>query len=319
MNPLFFYACIFSVLAYLTIGLVDRNNTINSQGLTRLALLMLICLPALLLLPKWHVASAPAGLHRMIEAAEQSTPTWLWIFWLLGALVCLIRVAISLWQLHVWKKNSTEITTSPLVNEVRSCREKMNYPRGIALRVLDNHKGPAACGILRPTIYLPRNWQNWTEETLRAVLLHEIGHHVSRDPLWRMVSLISTSIHWYNPFVCWLSSKQQLQSEIACDDRVVRSGFHQDAYANILCDLASHAPHSAMAMASPGGLETRVRQLGLKRTQPGRLWLTVFMFVLLLSALILAILRPSHDPGMPLPPTPEDSRLRLQADPFPGG
>lgn len=49
MNTLFFYACIFSVLAYLTIRLVDRNNTVNSQGLTRLALLMLICLPALLL------------------------------------------------------------------------------------------------------------------------------------------------------------------------------------------------------------------------------------------------------------------------------
>lgn len=102
----------------------------------------------------------------------------------------------------------------------------------------------------------------------------------------------------------WLSRRLALQSEVVCDARVIRSGFRKDHYAHILCDLASHAPYSAVAMASPSGLEWRVRHLGRATFPLTRWWFAVLVLALVVCAICLSVLRPARDPGTPSPPRP---------------
>lgn len=317
MNPLFLYACVFSLLAFTMVSLLAKRHALQGYRVTRLALLLLLAIPLLLFLPKIHCLPSNPSVFRVTEAANQSTPYWLVALWLSGAVICLVRLIFSIVQLASWKRNSQSIDNPGLLAMLRECQQQQGYARPIELRAHRAKTSPVASGIFQAMIFLPRDWSEWSPMTMRAVLLHEIGHHRSRDPLWRLLSLICTSLHWYNPFVTWLSKQLQLQSEVACDASVINSGFQQEQYAHILCDLASAAPYSAMAMASPSGLEMRVRQLGTKQKPAKRWGLYSVMIVLLAAAIAVSILRPAHDPGAPLPPTSEDTQLRLNADPFP--
>lgn len=317
MNPLFLYTCLFSLCAVAAVHLLEKKRVAGGHRITRISLLLLLLIPLLLLLPKWYVLPSHASYYPWIEAANQSTPLWLTALWLSGAALCLGRLLHSAWHLRRWRMHSHPVTEERTIALLHECASQQSYPQKLHLRELEIPGGPAACGLFRPVIYLPSDWQNWPEPTLRAVLLHEIGHHLNRDPLWRLIALLGASLHWYNPFVHWLSHRLELQSEMVCDARVIHSGFRKDHYAHILCDLASHAPYSAVAMASPGGLEWRVRQLGRTTFPLARWWWMLLVAALFLSAFCLSVLRPARDPGTPIAPTVEDAAQRMQADPFP--
>jgi hypothetical protein len=317
MNPLFLYACLFSLCAVATVILLEKKQVMGGHRITRFALVLLLLIPLLLLLPKWYVLPSHASYYAWTEAANETTPRWLAALWISGAAVCLARLLRSAWHVHQWQKNSTRIDDPSLQSLLRECCEQQQFSRKVIVRSLHCAGGPAAYGFFHPVIYLPADWRDWPEPTLRAVLLHEVGHHVSRDPMWRLISLIGSSLHWYNPCVHWLSRRLDLQSEIVCDARVIHSGFRKDHYAHILCDLASHAPYSAVAMASPSGLEWRVRHLGMTGLPLSGWWSMAVVLALFLCAFCLSILRPAHDPGTPVAPTPADAAQRLQADPFP--
>lgn len=317
MNPLFLYACLFSFCAVATVILLEKKHIIGGHRITRFALLLLLLIPLLLLLPKWYVLPSHASYYSWTEAANESTPLWLAALWISGAVACIARLLRSAWHLHQWKRNSTLLDDAALLALLHECCEQQKFSRKVSVRALKNSGGPAAYGFFHPVIYLPVDWKEWPASTLRAVLLHEVGHHVSRDPLWRLISLLGSSLHWYNPCVHWLSRRLDLQSEVVCDARVIHSGFRKDHYAHILCDLASHAPYSAVAMASPSGLEWRVRHLGRTTFPLTRWWLAVLLLALFLCAFCLSILRPARDPGTPIAPTAEDAAERLDANPFP--
>jgi beta-lactamase regulating signal transducer with metallopeptidase domain len=151
-------------------------------------------------------------------------------------------------------------------------------------------------------------------------LLHELGHHASRDPLWRLIALTVGVVYWFNPLVWWLAARLQSQAEFACDARVVGCGIRADRYAHILCDLAGHAPSPAIGMAAPCSLEKRVRMLHSARGAVAPLVLAAAVIGLAAVALGLTVLRtrPPTAQATPAPDyTPQEVETRLSADPFP--
>ena len=77
---------------------------------------------------------------------------------------------------------------------------------------------PAVYGIIKPKIVLPASYQN---RNITFVLLHEKAHIRSGDNLWRMIAVLLTAIHWFNP-LCWLFLECFLTDlELSCDERVL--------------------------------------------------------------------------------------------------
>ena len=58
---------------------------------------------------------------------------------------------------------------------------------------------PMLFGVLRPAIILPD--REYTDEQLRAVLLHELTHLRRKDILVKWLSVLSCAVHWFNPVV----------------------------------------------------------------------------------------------------------------------
>jgi beta-lactamase regulating signal transducer with metallopeptidase domain len=80
---------------------------------------------------------------------------------------------------------------------------------------------PIATGILHPTILLPASANEWSDDELRVVLLHELAH-VRRADIWaRAAAMVACGLHWFNPVVWMLSALATRDAEHAADDLVL--------------------------------------------------------------------------------------------------
>lgn len=114
---------------------------------------------------------------------------------------------------------------------------------------------PAAYGVIRPRIIIPKGLES---DDLQYILAHESAHIKRKDNLWRILAVISASVHWFNPFA-WLFLKNFLEeTELACDEQVLADFGEDDkkAYATALVDCAESRNVFASAF---GGAKIRVR------------------------------------------------------------
>jgi beta-lactamase regulating signal transducer with metallopeptidase domain len=292
----------FSLIAAAAVWFAGRRDEARDPRLTLLALGLLAVFPLLFFLPEWPVLAAAAP-------QESAVPAWTrWLPWIWGAGVAVasLRLVAALTVLHRWRKCSRRI-------EAREAGDAL-----VDIRLLESISGPVAAGILKPVVFVPMAWNEWTPEVREAVLAHEIKHHRRRDPLLRAVGAVACTLHWFNPLVWWMARRLGDQCEYACDEEVVADGMVAERYANVLCDLAAstRSPATALAMAHESGLEARVKRMFSRAPQGSRAALAALVILTVLTALGLAVIRRADPPAQPAIPV-QEIQTRLSADPFP--
>ncbi|MDE3138110.1 MAG: M48 family metalloprotease [Acidobacteriota bacterium] len=93
---------------------------------------------------------------------------------------------------------------------------------------------PAAMGMWRPVVLLPRGWQDWSDSQIEAVLAHELSHIARRDPLTQTLSNLHRAIFWFSPLGWWLDRTLVELAEQASDDAALRAGADRTSYAEVL-------------------------------------------------------------------------------------
>ena len=68
---------------------------------------------------------------------------------------------------------------------------------------------------------LPVAAQDWSDEQLRSVLLHELAHIKRRDVLGQLLAQFACALHWFNPLVWFAAWRLHVERERACDDLVL--------------------------------------------------------------------------------------------------
>ncbi|MEM6699303.1 MAG: M56 family metallopeptidase, partial [Bacteroidota bacterium] len=126
-------------------------------------------------------------------------------------------------------------------------------------------KTPMTFGLFQPKILLPANAQNWSQEQLKIVLLHELAHIKRHDYLLHLIGLLTLSIFWFHPLVWLLQKWQQSEREKACDEYVLKQGISKTNYAESLVKIArnmlskkAHRWHSSLPMAASSETKKRV-------------------------------------------------------------
>jgi len=128
------------------------------------------------------------------------------------------------------------------------------------LRVSEEISSPAVAGAFRPVVLLPTAAETWPEADFKAVLMHELAHVARRDCLLNLSGDVAKAVYWCNPFVHLAVRRMRAESEMACDDRVLREGAEPTRYAHLLLGMARSGglPDAATAMARPRELESRL-------------------------------------------------------------
>jgi beta-lactamase regulating signal transducer with metallopeptidase domain len=108
---------------------------------------------------------------------------------------------------------------------------------------------PVTWGWRRPVILLPTDAERWPAERLRAALLHEMAHIERRDYLAQLLACAACALLWFHPLVWSAARRLRMESEHACDDRVLAQGTAGAEYAEHLLAVARGARRF-----EPGGL-----------------------------------------------------------------
>ena len=118
---------------------------------------------------------------------------------------------------------------------------------------------PAVYGVIKPVIIIPASYEG---RELKNIILHEQTHIKRHDNLWRVIALITVSIHWFNPFA-WVFLKAFFSDiELACDECAIKdlNAEEQKDYALTLLDSVE----SRSLMVSPFGgakISNRIRNI----------------------------------------------------------
>ena len=138
----------------------------------------------------------------------------IWLIGAMGVLLWSIGTHLRLWRyLKRWSKPMVE---QDVCERYWAQAHRLKLTRLPPLVSCPGLKIPMLAGVFRPVLMLPEHMAN--DNRLDYALLHELIHHRRKDIWLKVVTVLATSVHWFNPLV-WLMERQVEQDmELACDD-----------------------------------------------------------------------------------------------------
>src|ERR1019366_5146440 len=133
---------------------------------------------------------------------------------------------------------------------------KFNVP----VKLTQNSMSPAVCGLFRPAILIPQALaENFSDEQLRAVLLHELIHLRRRDVWVNFSQALLQIFYWWHPLVWLANTRIRRVREEAVDDAVMLALRDKaESYASTLLEVAKLALNRPLAsLGLVGILESR--------------------------------------------------------------
>ena len=187
------------------------------------------------------------------------------LLWMIGTVVCLIRLAVTQLSLRRLIKRAQPVESITLASRLRWFCRDMGIRREIALLSSSELDVPIAAGVFNPKIILSPQSGEWNAPRRNAVLCHELAHIKRCDGFTQLLANISAAVYWFNPAV-WLTVRaMRYERERACDDYVLSFGTPASDYAHELLEIVSTLrrpqPAAALAMARRSQLEGRVLAL----------------------------------------------------------
>jgi beta-lactamase regulating signal transducer with metallopeptidase domain len=152
-----------------------RRNPATDPRVTVAILALLLILPLLNFLPKYSVS-----VEGNLGTSTSLSPSILPSVWTLGFLFFGLRGLIDVLSMQRWNRESRLANDLPAFQETLC---ELAISKRVDLRIHPRLTSPVVSGLIRPRIYLPESSTDWSPQTLRMALLHELGH-VQRRDLW---------------------------------------------------------------------------------------------------------------------------------------
>lgn len=154
-------------------------------------------------------------------------------------------------------------------------------------------------GMVRPTILLPD--LDYPQNDLDMIIAHETVHYQRKDIWYKLVLLLATAIHWFNPVVYWMAYYANKDLEFSCDEIVVqnRDMDYKKAYSQSILHAICTEKGSALSTYFKGGkkdIKERFSNIlmGGKKKR-GILLFAVVLLATLLSGMLVACNTTSQD------------------------
>ncbi len=147
--------------------------------------------------------------------------------WAICVLILLLRQAVlcisGAARLRRWKMPAEDVRLTAALERAKAALNITRGPAaGATLWICPEVSSPLLRGLIRPEILLPHG--EYTDEELDAILRHELIHCRRGDLWWKLLGILASALHFFNPLV-WAAKKQQeIEMEQSCDDAVFRSG-----------------------------------------------------------------------------------------------
>lgn len=248
-------------------AIVRRRSAAIAHALLGVALLKFAIPPAL---------AFPAGLFGSWNVvvrfqAPDGGPSAFWkavlAVWLAGALVVASRRLVEIVRLRRIVRDSSlpSLRLFGMLAELAYATRAARVPR---LRLTTRLDVPCTFAHFAPVILLPASLEGrLTDDELRGVLLHELGHVRRFDSAWNLLSALLGVVFWFHPVFHLVDRMARATREERCDEDVLASGaLTPHEYAGAILAAARSIPSRRHVLASAAGgpgreLERRMRRI----------------------------------------------------------
>jgi len=199
-------------------------------------------------------AEASTGTSPALPISRGYVLMLLAVIWSLGLAASLIFVARKWLLCHRHIGRTSRIAGSPLAEQAASMAARLGVRRRVHLLVTESLFGPAAFGLLRPTVLLPGPLlRNLGPEQLDLILAHELVHIRRWDALMSRLQVAVQAIWWFHPLIWWANREASRERERCCDEEVVAGlGCDPARYARGLLDVLERKRRLQPLFALPG-------------------------------------------------------------------
>ena len=202
------------------------------------------------------VAAPSASTSDPQRTTRLSWPVALLVVWMLGAAALLTRLAVRRTRFVRRLRDRRTIGDGAPVAILESLRTAAGVRRRVRLAVSTQLSGPVAMGTSE--ICLPvRALDSLSAAEQRAVLAHELGHLVRRDPSWLAVAVAVESVLFLQPLNRLARRRLQEAAEYLCDDWAVSQTGGSLTLAKCLAEVATWVQASRRAVPVSGMAENR--------------------------------------------------------------
>jgi beta-lactamase regulating signal transducer with metallopeptidase domain len=215
-----------------------------------------------------EVTDKPVALPR--ETSAPKPVNWVLVIWIIGVAAMLVQLAV-----HI-------VSLTRIMRHAR-----LAYDDGICIYHFDEDINPFSFG--NSIFYNPALHGN---DDLPDIMLHELTHVRQRhtfDVIWCEFLRI---FNWFNPLVWLLTSAMRQNLEYIADREVLENHPDMKAYQYLLLKTTLRTDLGLANQFGYHSLKQRIVMINRKRSP--RLALACFLFLLPLTALLLAAFRPEQ-------------------------
>lgn len=195
------------------------------------------------------------GLGRSMEG-----PVLGGIFWAMGAGIWLVRMVWGHWRVARMLRHGQSMEAERSAALLAKSGAADPSLQRVRLVVMGPGSIPAAWGVFRPVIMLPREWVEWPEERTAVILVHELAHVRRWDCLIQAMVDVAVGLFWFLPHVWWAWGRLRQERERACDEQVLLAGYAPYRYAQHLMEVIAmmrkREPELGVTMALSNGVRT---------------------------------------------------------------
>jgi len=157
-------------------------------------------------------------------------------------------VALAIFAFHIWKyarfaklirRWGEGVHDTAVVEIFRTIKKEKGIKRNIGLKKCAFVSTSMLVGFIRPIVLLPD--KDYETDELELIFRHELIHYKRGDLYVKLLSVIATSLHWFNPAIYLMSYAMQADCEASCDEKVLLEVGRDNSqfYAELIMDMIS--------------------------------------------------------------------------------
>lgn len=182
--------------------------------------------------PQANTPIAPnigAGIPIVLQARYDKTEITLLelviAMWITGFLIFLFVHLFS--YLHYKKqimKKGIPIKNGYILCQLLSLLKDLQIKRKLSVIKYREAESPMIIGFFQPILVLPEN--EYSHEELFFILKHELIHLKHNDVYFKLLFLVATALHWFNPIIHLMQKEAAIDMELSCDERVIQGAAY---------------------------------------------------------------------------------------------
>lgn len=166
------------------------------------------------------VSASPYEMQGSLQQPIDLLTGHLWLIWLIGALLLLIR-KVTVYQgfMRYIKAGQKPVTDPKLSERFLIAKNAAGVTAAVDLCVNPMVSSPMLTGLFRPCIIFPDAGIPDTE--FHYTVLHELTHYKRLDLPYKWLVQLTLCLHWFNPLVHLMAREINNDCEFACDEAII--------------------------------------------------------------------------------------------------